>query len=116
MNKPGSTRTKSQLSKYARTKGHSFERLVARYFREAGFTEAARQLEYQAGKGVDLTGTEPFAVQCKTGGTVPSPYKILAEIPKKKGQIPLAVHKVTGKDTLVTMKLGDFLKLVKRGE
>lgn len=53
-----------------RAKGHAFERLIAQDFQELGFdcitTRAAKGGNWCAtDNGVDLAGTEPFAVQCK---------------------------------------------------
>lgn len=55
------------MGRKSRVKGHSFEREVARDFREAGYDGASRQLEYQENQcyGVDLDGTGKYLVQCK---------------------------------------------------
>lgn len=55
------------MSKKSRTKGHDAERLYARRFREVGYLEARRQLEYHVKdcNGVDLQNTGDFAVQIK---------------------------------------------------
>ena len=54
--------------KLSRTKGHSYERNIAREL-SVVFGKVLRQLEYQKDdcRGVDLKGTGNLAVQCKRG-------------------------------------------------
>lgn len=53
-----------------RAKGHAFERIIAQDFQELGWdcmtTRAAKGGNWCASdNGIDLFGTEPFAIQCK---------------------------------------------------
>jgi len=96
--------------KRSRTKGHSFEREIAKRFREVGYKGAKRHLEYQGceANGEDIDGVEPFRVQCKRNKKYCSLTKIL-EIQDQSG-IHLLVTKGDNLPAMVCMKLDDFLK------
>lgn len=57
--------------KHSRTKGHNFEREVARQFQELGWEDAMTKRAARGGDwsttddGIDIVNVEPFAVQCK---------------------------------------------------
>lgn len=84
------------MGKTSRRKGASYERDLARQFREMGWNEAKRHLEYQgqeAEEGRDLDGTQPWAVQAKCWGKNPS-ITAIEEITLSNGyEIPLAILK-----------------------
>jgi len=69
------------MGRRSRTKGHAFERKIARDFRKAGYVEAGRQLEYQEHEcyGVDLDHTGKYLVQCKCRKTY-APVMTIKEI------------------------------------
>lgn len=93
------------MGRMQRTKGHSFERTVAEWFREAGFPDARRQLEYHVkdALGVDLQGTEPFLVQCKRGKTY-APINAILEIKADDHAKAFGSKRCKG-----TFKDGDFV-------
>lgn len=100
------------MSKLSRTKGHGFEREVARAFVAAGYDGARRQLEYHINdaQGVDLQGTGSWRVQCKRGRKYANPNKI-EEIKDLTGK-PVLVTRADDKPALAVMRLEDFLALI----
>lgn len=98
--------------KWARTKGHGFEREVAIMFRDAGYPKACRQLEYQEGKGVDLANTGIYQVQCKRTKKY-VPMNAIKEIPFAEGMVPVLVAKADHDETLVALPIAHFIELIK---
>ncbi len=94
-----------------RVKGTAFERTIAIAFRSL-FPKALRQLEFQQGLGVDLQGTGNLQIQCKRGRKYASLSKI-EEVPEVEGTIPLLVTQGDRKETLVALRLADFLEILK---
>jgi len=97
--------------KLSRTKGHSFERLIAKEFRPY-YSDALRVLEYQVAEGVDVAAG-PFAIQCKRMKKS-IPMNKLFEIQGHEEYFRLLVSKVDREDALVTMTFEQFMKLVFR--
>ena len=63
------------MGKMSRRKGHSYERYIASLFRDIGYLDAKRHLEFQkveAEEGRDIDGTQPFGIQCKHYKSTPS--------------------------------------------
>lgn len=84
------------MSKAARRKGANYEREIARVFKELGWEEAKRHLEYQsdeAEEGRDLEGTWPFGVQAKCWAKTPSITAIEEITKSEEYPIPLAILK-----------------------
>ena len=84
------------MGKAARRKGANYERQVAALFKEMGWEDAKRHLEYQspeAEEGRDLDGTAPFAVQAKCWAKTPSIQAIEEITATDEYPIPLAVLK-----------------------
>jgi len=98
------------LGKLSRTKGHSFERDIAKSLRHI-FPKARRHLEYQDGEanGVDLSYTGDFRIQCKRSKTS-IPIKKIKEI--QPDGIHLLVSKRDFEEEMVTMYWDDFLELL----
>ena len=86
----------------SRRKGLSYENKVAAKFRNAGWTDAKRHLEFQSQEAIsgrDLDGTQPFAVQVKCW-KIPPNISVINEITiDKEYYIRCAVLKrqVTGR-------------------
>jgi hypothetical protein len=86
----------------SRRKGLSYENKVATKFRNAGWKDAKRHLEFQsqeAASGRDLDGTQPFAVQVKCWKKPPN-ISVIDEITiDKEYYIRCAILKrqITGK-------------------
>jgi Holliday junction resolvase len=101
--------------KASRTKGHSFERKIARKMQEVGFENARRHLEYHMddAKGVDIDNTDPFKIQCKALKKTPNIPKVFDEIKDvDEDGIPVVAFKVDRKGEYICLKLQDFLNLV----
>lgn len=101
--------------KHARTKGHGFERFIARCFKSIGFTAAQRQLEYQANNvcGVDLDGTGVFRIQCKKRKSYASINTINeVKIKNKETEVPVLITAADGEAPMAILPLDCFLWLV----
>lgn len=101
------------MSKLSRTKGHSYEREIAKRFQSMGYNDARRHLEYHtddAKDGVDLINTGMFNVQTKRGRTY-APINKIFEI-KKSGGINLLITRADNEKSMVVMSLDDFETIV----
>jgi len=108
---------------------------MAENFRAIGYKTAARLLEYQEGFGVDLVGTRPYLVQCKSEKKWPNvikaikrieefitkkmPTENLPNIPESiftewKNQIPVVAVKVDHEGEYAVLRMKDFLRMAKR--
>jgi Holliday junction resolvase len=99
--------------KTSRTKGHSFEREIAKTLKDEGiFPDACRQLEYQENQcnGVDLANTGKLRIQCKRMKSS-VPISKIEEI--KSDGIHCLVSKTDRKPTYITLKFEDFLQIIK---
>jgi hypothetical protein len=84
------------MGKASRRKGATYEREVANLFKEMGWEDAKRHLEYQSDEAVegrDLDGTQPFAVQAKCWAKTPSISAITEIEVSDAYSIPLAILK-----------------------
>jgi hypothetical protein len=99
----------------SRTKGHSWERELARQFREMGWEKAIRNLEYQDNElcGKDLAGTAPYIIQAKCTKKYVS-MSTFDEIKPKDGEIPLLIAKANNKEVLAVMRWEDLKKIIKK--
>ena len=107
------------MSKAQRTKGHSWEREVAAFFRTIGFPKAKRGLQTQrVGKVPDVEGPL-WWVECKVGARpnigkamdqARRDYSLGASDEYTAG--PLVITKQDRQEPLVTMTLGQFGLLV----
>lgn len=99
----------------ARSKGHSFEREVAKLLRPL-FPEARRHLEYQDAEanGVDLVNTGPFRFQCKKLKKY-APITTIGEIQcdPLSGEIPVLVTAGDGQPPMAVLPFDDFLRLAR---
>ncbi len=127
----------------SRAKGHTFERETSHQFQEMGWkgaqtTRAARGGDWShTDDGIDLTGTEPFAVQCKRLANY-VPVNTIEEIGLKPGfafvpvdpypkihqgqpvfsdgpamSIPLLLTKADHKPTMAILPWSELQKLLK---
>lgn len=112
------TKSGCKLSgKRSRTKGHNQERHLAELFREAGFPNARRMLEYHSddAKGVDLQNTGPYLIQSKATKNY-VPINTIEEIQLDKfpeDSIPVLVAKADRKKPVAVLYLDDFMDMVK---
>ncbi len=104
------------MSKMQRAKGASWEREVARLFREAmPEADIRRNLQSQGGRatGNDLV-VPGFAVECKVG-KMPNPRAALAQAESdSKGGVPVAIIKDDRKNPFVVLRLSAFLEMVRK--
>lgn len=91
--------------KTSRTKGHNFEREVAKLLR-IYYPNAKRQLEYQEGVGFDIAETGDLSVQCKVGKSFKI-EKALKEA-ERSGKIPVAITKKDRENIVVSLYWKDF--------
>ena len=99
----------------SRRKGHSFERTMAKWFRERVWPECetTRAADPHLDTlGIDLTNTDPFHIQCKYTQNI-NIRKELAKMPNT-ANIKLLLHKKTNDGTIVAMSLSDFDKLLSK--
>ncbi len=103
------------MGKAQRVKGHTFERKIANIFKELGFPDAKRHLEFQfqEAKGYDLDGTEPYYIQCKKH-KVYVPISTIEEVKAPKDGIPVLITEPDRGDAVAVLYLSDFLNLLKR--
>jgi len=103
------------VGKLSRTKGHSFERNIAQDFQEIGFPDARRHLEYQQreANGCDLSGVEPFKVQCKRKKSY-SPITAIFEVTANRdaGEIPLLITKGDRQETMAVLPWSELKRLL----
>lgn len=109
------------MGRLSRTKGHAFERDIAKDFREAGYDGACRQLEYQENQcyGVDLDGTGKYLVQCKRRKTYSS-LSTIQEIRceeyvanhRRKVVVPILVTKADKMPTMAVLPWDHLKKLL----
>lgn len=100
----------SSMGKSQRTKGHSFERNIAKELRKI-YPEARRHLEYQDGEanGIDLQNTGRYKIQCKCLNKQPQIPAVMMEI-KNVGDedIPMVIWKQDGKGTYAAVRFEDM--------
>ena len=100
------------MSAYQRTKGHNFERWVARKLRSI-FPNAKRGLQTRGGtsESLDIEGT-PFAFELKVGAQ-PNIRAAMKQVQEARPEgTPVVVSKRDREGVLVTMRFEDWLQLV----
>ena len=97
----------------SRTKGLTYERLVANEFRAMGWVKACRNIETNpdAVLGLDLLHTEPFSIQCKRLADYAQISRIF-EIPDLPGQIPVLVTKPDDGPAMAVLPFKDLMRLI----
>lgn len=118
--------------KNSRTKGHNYERWLAKFFREQfnyNFCKTSREASRMLDDcGVDLSGV-PYNIQAKSGykGHRPKPDLIFANMTEKLSKnfpeedpihkkLKLVFHKLDGhkpENHLVTLQFCDFIEILK---
>ncbi len=103
------------MGKYERIKGHTFERMIAHFFRDAGWKKAARNLREVVGRHAirnhDLENTAPFAVQCKNTEAKAADRQLLNAVQTniKTGMLfPVLFRKRNNCTPTVTLSLEDI--------
>ena len=109
------TKKRKKMSNAARTKGHNFERKIAKEMRELGWEDAAtsRYVSQELDDAkVDIARTDPFNIQCKAYKNNPQYTKILAEMPADQNY-NLVFHKKPREGEFVIMKKEDFYEILR---
>ncbi len=105
----------------SRQKGHAYERKIAVDFQEMGFDaitkRAARGGDFSiSDDGIDLVGTEPFAVQVKRYRDY-VPVNTIEEIQDPDGPlglaVPLLITKADHKPAMAVLPWNELQKLIK---
>ena len=100
----------------SRTKGHNFERQIAKLFRELGFacTTSRFSSKEKDDAKIDLCGTDPFHIQLKAVERLGSYHSIISSLPKEKGFYRVLMHKKNHSGTIVAMELDSFVELLQK--
>lgn len=100
----------------SRRKGHDYERQIRKEFIELGYDECqtSRYASKETDdKGIDLVGTDPWAVQCKCYAKSPNYKKVLSDMQTEPTQMKLLFHKVPKvNDEYVIMEKADFMEIL----
>jgi hypothetical protein len=99
-----------------RVKGHTFERQMAKLFRDMGWEKCVTsRLESKAkdDAGIDLCNTDPFSVQCKAVEKLGSLHDVLAKMPQDTNY-NIVLHKRNRSGVIVAMTLEDFQEIVEK--
>jgi Holliday junction resolvase len=107
------------MSRYGRTKGHSFEREIAKQMRDLGFKDAQTRRAARGGDwtfpddGVDLCGTPGFAIQCKRLKSY-APISCIEEIVKyeKENEIRLLLTQKNRGEVMAVLPWEDLKRLI----
>jgi len=96
----------------SRTKGHGFEREIAKRLRSV-FPEAKRKLEYQIDEcqGIDLDKTGKLDIQCKRLAKYVS-INTIKEVQAKPGRIPALVTKADREPAMIVLPFDEFLRII----
>ena len=97
-------------------KGKTFERWVAAYLREHGYTEARRGQQYHGGAdSPDVTGLQGFHIEAKDTQKW-SAYDFMEQSVRDaaEDEIPIVIAKKNYQKPLVIIRLEDFMKVVSK--
>lgn len=110
---------RSAQGRAAREKGKRGEREVAQRFKDAGFTGARRTAQYcgMTGDAADVTGVPGLHIEVKRVERE-AVRKWIAQAIRDaeaagQGDIPVVAHRKSGGEWLVTLRLEDFLEIMK---
>ncbi len=103
----------------SRTKGHDFERHIARLFR-VSFPDARRGIQYKDPRECDVEGT-PFRIECKRLRTVRPADLTAALMQSKRDGIThcddrpqVVITKADRREALVCMTLDSFMSIIEK--
>ena len=97
-------------------KGKTFERWVAAYLREHGYTEARRGQQYHGGAdSPDVVGMDGFHIEAKDTQKW-SDYDFMAQSVRDaaEDEIPIVIAKKNFQKPLVIIRLDDFMELIRK--
>ena len=95
-------------------KGKTFEREIARYLREHGYTEARRGQQYKGGAdSPDVIGLTGFHIEAKRT----EHFQLYAALAQSKrdaaeNEIPIVIHRKNNEKSVVVIALDDFMEVL----
>ena len=95
-------------------KGKTFEREIARYLREHGYTDARRGQQYKGGAdSPDVVGIKGYHIEAKRTERFDL-YGALEQSTRDAtdGEIPIVIHRKNGKKSVVILTLDDFMEVI----
>ena len=101
----------------SKDKGKRFEREIANYLKEHGY-DARRSAQYcgNTGDAADVVGLPGFHIECKHQEKMHL-YDWMEQAVRdsaKSGDTPIVIHKQNRKETLVTIRLDDFMNIMEK--
>lgn len=100
----------------SKQKGNRYERELAKTFRDYGFTEARRGVQYSGkqGEADDVVGLPHIHIEAKHVEKL-NLYSAIAQAERdaNEDEMPCVFHKRNRTKTYVTMALDDWMKLYK---
>lgn len=98
-------------------KGKVYEREIAAYLRDHGYTDAHRGQQYHGGAdSPDVVGLDGFHIEAKRTERFDL-YGALEQSRRDAGdgEIPIVIHRKNGKESVVVIALDDFMEVIKSG-
>ena len=95
-------------------KGKTFEREIAAYLREHGYTEARRGQQYKGGAdSPDVIGLTGFHIEAKRT----EHFQLYASLAQSKrdaaeNEIPIVIHRKNNEKSVVVIALDDFMEVL----
>lgn len=95
-------------------KGKTFEREIAAYLREHGYTEARRGQQYKGGAdSPDVIGLTGFHIEAKRT----EHFQLYAALAQSKrdaaeNEIPIVIHRKNNEKSVVVISLDDFMEVL----
>ena len=98
----------------SRRKGAEGERELARKLRELGFENARRGVQYQGGQdSPDVVGMDGFHIECKRVEKLNIEDAMKQSERDAGANVPLVIHRKDREEWKVTMRLDDFVNLIR---
>ena len=101
--------------KNSKAKGARYEREIAHILKTYGYN--ARRTQQYCGatdESSDVVGLDGFHIECKHYANTGFKYEWLDQaIRDCNNNIPIVVHKIDRKESVVTLRLTDFLEIIK---
>lgn len=100
----------------SKRKGADGERELARKLRELGFENARRGVQYQGGQdSPDVVGIDGFHIECKRVEKLNIEDAMQQSERDAGTNVPLVIHRKDKERWKVTLRLEDFVDLIRSG-
>lgn len=108
------------MSKLSRDKGARYEREIAHRYRDAGFTDAYRTAQFcgNTGHAADVEGVPGVHIEGKHREQLRL-YEWIEQAERDaagSGKIPAVHRRKNRRESLVTLRLNDFIELIKKAQ